>query len=240
MHTLLRRRVRAALLLVGGLSLVAVGITMLAVMVPGGDDELRAYQAAQRCATVPSVPRDCLWTEEFTVSSVHLTNARGKASSVRLRDQGGDEWTVKAEKGALVGLDKGERVTGTIWRGTVTELSADGDTQKTRDTPANMRTRAFIGALILLPPGLLAMVAGAWRLIRSRRPELTPGMSATTGLAFTLVFTGLFSPVFAAGEEEDFSNTLIAWLIMAAIAAVVAVGYAAHLRSEKAESTETS
>ncbi|MFI6517317.1 hypothetical protein ACIBF1_17305 [Spirillospora sp. NPDC050679] len=237
MRTLLHRRIKAVFILMGGLGMVALGVALLAVMVPGGDDDLRAYQAAKRCTAVPSVPRDCLWTEEFTVSSVHLTSARGKSSSVRLRGQGGEEWKVEAEKDFLVGLDKGDRVTGTIWRGRITELSADGDVQKTQDAPADMGTRAFIGALILLPPGLLAMVAGAWRLARSRRPEPTPGMTATTGLAVALVFTGMFSPVFAPGEAEDFSDTLITWLIMAAIATVVAIGYVAHMSSEDAETS---
>ncbi|MGK5550860.1 hypothetical protein ACSNOI_04535 [Actinomadura kijaniata] len=232
MHALLRHRLMAVLCLAGGLNLVAWSIAGIVLLAPDGDRDLRLYRAAARCPAAPSGPAECRWTREFTVVAVDLTTSRSSSSSVRLRDASGSERKVATTKDLLTGLDRGERVTGTIWRGRIAEISADGKTRKTADAPDDLRARVLIGALILAPPGLLAMVAATWRLVRFRRPEPTPGMVATLGLAFALGFIGLLSPLFAGGGEEDFSATLVPWLIMASIALVVAIGYAAHLRSE--------
>ncbi|MFD0854727.1 hypothetical protein ACFQ07_20985, partial [Actinomadura adrarensis] len=197
---------------------------------------------ATRCPSAPPGPSapsqaaDCLWTQEFTVTGVRLSKKRGETDRAYLTDANGDRWTADADKDPiLAGLDEGDRITGTIWRGEITEISADGDTQRTYDAPADMGTRAFIGALIVIPPGMLAVTAGLWRLVCIRRPDTAPGIVAAQGLAIALFMTGLFSPIFAAGEQEDFSNTLIAWLVMAAIAFAVAIGYVSHERSRKAE-----
>ncbi|GAA1579635.1 hypothetical protein GCM10009678_72940 [Actinomadura kijaniata] len=234
MRTLLRHPLMAVLCLVGGLNLVAWGIAGAVLLAPGGDRDLRLYRAAARCPSAPSGPAECRWTQEFTVVGVRLTTSRYDPDSARLRDAGGSEQEVATDKDLLAGLDKGERVTGTVWRGRIVEISADGETRKTDAAPDDLRARFLIGALVIVPPGLLATLAAAWRLVRFRRPEPTPGMTVTLGLAFALGLIGILSPAFAAGREEDLSNTLVPWLIMTPIALVVALGYAAHLRSENA------
>jgi hypothetical protein len=207
-------------------------------MAPDGDRDLRAYEAAGRCPSAPSGEAECRWTQEFTVSRVRLSNKRKKPNRAYLKDANGGDWVFSADKDPiLAGLERGDRLTGTVWRGRITEITevaGDGDTQKVYAAPVDLGTRSFIGALILIPPGLLGVFAGSWRLLRIRRPGTVPSLVATQGLAIALFMTGLFSPVFAGGEEEDFSRTLIAWLVMAAIAVIVALGYVAHARSENA------
>ncbi|TDE23879.1 hypothetical protein [Actinomadura sp. 6K520] len=217
--------VMTVLNLLAGLGLVAAAALIVAAEAPDGVRDLRAYESAARCQAPPREPAECRWTEEFTVADIRLTYKRGQSDRAVLTDADGDRWDASFanRNPVLNSLDEGDRVTGTIWRGRLTEVSAEGASQRTQAAPADMRTRVLIGALILVPCGVLMTVACTWRLLRRRAfPDPTPGQVATLGLAFALFLAGLFSPVLASGAGENLWAVTAVWLPMAAVLTVAA------------------
>ncbi|MDL4813332.1 hypothetical protein [Actinomadura opuntiae] len=212
---ILRGRVGAGIVLVVGVALVALGLFLSIRIAPGGVRDLHAYQAAPRCAAAPSGAADCRWTQRFTVADIRLTSSRGDVDHAFLTDERGRRWRTEYadRKPVLTDLKEGDQVTGTVWRGRLTEISANGASQKTQDAPADLRARVLILALIVVPSGLLVAVAGGWRLAR-RAP--TPGMAATLGVALGLFLAGLFSPMIGG---EDFWTVAAVWLPVAALMA---------------------
>ncbi|TDC63396.1 hypothetical protein E1200_22420 [Actinomadura sp. GC306] len=205
--------------LLAGVGLVVLAAGLLAAEAPNGDRDLRAYESAPPCPSPPQEPADCRWTTDFTVSALHLTHKKNESDSAVLMDADGDRWdTSYPNRGPVLNtLDEGDRVTGTVWRGRLTEIAAGGDSQRTNAAPADMRTRVLIGALILVPSGVLMAAASTWRLLRRRAfPEPTPGMVATLGLAYALFLAGLFSPLLVSAGGENFWTTLAVWLPIAA------------------------
>lgn len=215
----LRSRVTAGVMLVIGVGMVALGAGFLVNYAPDGTRDLHAYQSAARCETAPSKPADCRWTREFTVSEINLTSSRSHGYRVALTDGDGVRWKTEygKRKPVLTDLKKGDRVTGTVWRGHVTEIAAKGGSQKTDDAPADMRARALIVALMIVPSGLVMAAACVWRLVR--RGEPTPGMVATLVLSIALFITGLCSPLIGG---EKFWTDVAVWLPVAVVMAVVA------------------
>ena len=180
--------------LLGGVALVGGATDLGTVVAPDNVRELHAYEAAPRCSAAPSTPAECRWTEEFTVSDIHVVPEykRGDRSAV-LTGASGARWnTGYNNSGPLLDqLDEGDRVTGTIWRGRLTEITANGARQETGRAPAD-GSGPDILALVLASSGLLVIVTCAWRL---RRRRATPAMKATLGLSIGLLFVGLFSAV---------------------------------------------
>ncbi|XRQ03865.1 hypothetical protein ACN3XK_45825 [Actinomadura welshii] len=217
-----------------GIAFVAASAALVATQAPDGRQDLDAYRAAAGCPAAPARPADCLWTLEFTVSGIDLTVKRGESVSAILTDADGDRWRTRYPQSGPVldRLDDGDRVTGTVWRGRVTEIAAGGDAQKTHGYPADMRARSLIGALIMAPSGLLLTAVSVWRLARRRTfPKLTPGMTAAFGLAYALFFVGLFSPLAFAGMEEE-----KAWPVLAVwvpIAALLTAGARYYVRQKR-------
>lgn len=213
-----------------GLGLVALAAGLLAAYVPDGDRDLRAYASAGRCPSAPQRPADCRWTAEFTVSDIRLTSKRAESDGAVLTDADGDAWeTTYAKRGPVLGtLDKGDRVTGTVWRGRLTEISAGGRSQRTQAAPVDMRTRILIATLMFGPTGVLMALVCAWRLLRRRGvPEATQGMVSALGLAFALVPAGLFTPLVASAGGESPRAFLTVWLAIAALMTIVTCAYTA-------------
>lgn len=216
--------------LVAGIGLVALAAGLLLAYVPDGDRDLRAYESADRCPSAPQKPADCRWTAEFTVSDVRLTHKKSESDSALLTDADGDTWeTSYAKRGPVLGgLDKGDQVTGTVWRGRLTEISTGDASQRTQAAPADMRTRILIATLMFGPTGVLMTLVCAWRLLRRRSaPEATQGMVSALGLAFSLVLAGLFTPLLASGGGENFSTILAVWLPIAALMTIATCAYTA-------------
>ena len=71
---LLDKTVTTIFTLLAGVALVGVATDLVAAVAPDNFRELRAYEAAPRCPAAPSTPAECRWTQEFTVSDVHLIN----------------------------------------------------------------------------------------------------------------------------------------------------------------------
>jgi hypothetical protein len=224
---MLRRRVGAAVVLLVGTALVLVGVLMSARIAPGGVRDLHAYEAAPRCASAPSEPAGCRWTQPFTVAAVHLSGGKREADRAVLTSADGTRWeTEYADRKPLLGeLKKGDVVTGTVWRGLLTEIAAKGAAQRTQDAPVNMRTRVLILALIVVPSGLLMAAAAAWRLVRRAGP--TTGMVATLGLGVGLLFAALFSPLIGG---EDLVGVAAVWVPVAAVMTGAAIYYTAYKR----------
>jgi hypothetical protein len=231
---ILRSIVGTVLTLLFGVALVAFAVVLLTTVAPGGDRDLHAYQAAPRCPAAPSAPAECRWTQEFTVSGVRLTHSKSKPNRAFLTGADGVRWeTLYSSNGPIVDtLDEGDLVAGTIWRGRLTEIAAEGASQKTQDAPADMRARALIAALIIIPSGLLMTAACAWRLRRRRAaPVPTPGMVATLGLAVALILAGYISPILLGKRGEDFWSVAAVWLPIAALMAAVARVYVTQKRA---------
>ncbi|GAA3929551.1 hypothetical protein GCM10023085_08660 [Actinomadura viridis] len=226
---ILRRTVATVFTLLAGVALMALAAFLVATVAPDGVRDLRAYEAAPRCPAAPSGPAECRWTQEFTVSGVRLTKKRSESNRAFLTGPDGARWeTFYSSNGPVLdGLGEGDRVTGTVWRGLLTEISAGGTSQETHDAPADMRARVLILALIVVPSGLLMTVATVWRLCRRRAAaEPTPGMRATLGLGFSLFFAGLFSPLLLGGRGENVWLVAAVWLPIAAVMAIMARAYA--------------
>jgi hypothetical protein len=213
---------------------VSVVALVVATTAPGGVRDLRAYQAAKRCPSAPSTPAECRWTQAFTVSGVHLPHGKGDTFRLVLRGPDGARRTTSYASGGplLYGLGEGDRVTGTVWRGRLTEITSGGVSQKTTDAPADMRARALVLALIVIPPGLLMTAACVWRLCRLRAVRVpTPGMVATGGLAVGLLLGTLFSLLLLGDRAENPWWVAGVWLPMAALSTVVARVYVDHKRA---------
>lgn len=233
-YALMARFVRsttgAIVFLLIGLGMVAGAVGALVAYLPDGDRDLRAYELATPCPAVPIEPADCLWKQEFTVTEVDDPRGRGKRPYTVLTDAAGHRWrSTFGNPGPVWGeLAKGDRVTGTVWRGTLTEISEGDASQTTGQVPADMRARSAVLTLILLPSGLILAIVCAWRVARRRAsPTLTPGQSATFWLSFGLLMAGLISPVPAAllpydGEFEHAEFTALIWLPIAGFMAVLA------------------
>ncbi|MBO2465289.1 hypothetical protein [Actinomadura violacea] len=223
---MLSRRIGAAIVLLSGTGLVLIGVLMSVRIAPDGVRDLHAYEAAPRCAAAPAKPAECRWTEPFTVAGIHLTSGRNDSDRAYLTSADGTRWkTEYANRKPLIGdLEKGDRVTGTVWRGLLTEIARGGASQRTQDAPADMRARVLILALIVVPAGLLTAVAGAWRLVRSAP---TTGMTATLGLGLVLFCAGLVSPVIGG---EDLVGVAAVWLPVAVVSSGIAIWYTRHKR----------
>jgi hypothetical protein len=126
------------------------------------------------------------------VSDVHVVRnyQKGERSAVLTRSSGA-RWNMEFNQSGpvLEQLDEGDRVTGTIWRGRLTEITANGAAQQTRWGPAGGGGPDIL-ALVLASSGLLLIVACAWRLLRRRA---TPAMQATLALGLGLLYVGLLS-----------------------------------------------
>lgn len=214
-----------------GLGMIAGAVAALASELPDGDRDLRAYEAATRCPAAPQEPAECTWTYPFTVHEVDPSpRGRGNPPYAVLKDADGDRWrpTFANKDPVLETLDRGDRVTGTIWRGTLTEIEAGGASQLTAEAPADMIARSAILTMILLPSGLVLMAASVWRLAARRgRPDLTPGQGATFGLALWMMVTALLAPIPAGwlpydDEAQHALFTLAIWLPVAVIMIIAA------------------
>ncbi|NVI89735.1 hypothetical protein [Actinomadura sp. BRA 177] len=221
---LLRSTIATVLTLLVGAGLVALMVGLVATEVPDGNRDLDAYKAAPRCPSAPAEPAECRWTQEFTVSDIRLTYKRGKLDRATLTDANGAKWeTAYTTTGPVLDdMDKGDRLTGTIWRGRVTEVAMNGDSQDTEAAPDDLRARILIGALIVIPPGLLIMAVCVWRLgdkwTHRRVPhDPTHGMTATLGLAMTIFFGGLVCPLLVSSAGENLWPVAAVWLPMTAI-----------------------
>jgi hypothetical protein len=190
---ILDKTVTTVFVLLGGVALVGVATELVVVVAPDSARELSAYEAAPPCPHAPPTPAECRWTEEFTVSDIHLIASYQKGDdSAVLTGASGARWkTIYPDRGpVVVQLDEGDRVTGTIWRGRLTEIAANGATEQTGRAPHDPRPQSFVLALAMVPSGLFLAIAGIWRLLLRRA---TPAMETTVRMGIGLFFAGLLS-----------------------------------------------
>lgn len=234
---ILRSTVGTVLLLLLAITGVALTTSFVVAEAPDGTRTLDAYNAAPRCPAAPSAPAECRWTQEFTVTNVHRTHKRSEMDGALLTDADGREWkTSYVDNGPVLDdMDKGDQVTGTIWRGHVTEVAMNGASQDTDAAPDDLRARYLIGGLIIIPPALLLAAVCVWRLGRRAAPNPTPGMRATFGLTIALLFAGLFSPVLASAAGEKFWAVAAVWLPLAAVLTIATRVYVVRQRPRDAD-----
>lgn len=234
---LLRSTVGTVLALLACTGLVALMAALAVTHAPDGTRDLDAYNSAPRCPSAPSAPAECRWTQEFTVSDVRRTFKKGKLDRATLTDSNGTDWKTEyvTNGPVLDDMDKGDRVTGTIWRGRVTEVAMNGDSQATEAAPDDLRARFFIGALIVIPPSLLMGAVCVWRLgsrwaHRHAPQDPTPGMTAALGLAVAGYFTGLASALLTSAAGENVWAVAAVWLPLTAVMAVATRVYVVQKR----------
>jgi hypothetical protein len=231
-----RAAVAAVLILLGALAVVSLVAVLVVTQAPDGVRDLHAYQRAARCPAAPSGSADCHWTETFTVTGVHYSHGRNDSHRAYLTGPDGRRWTTAYASGGplLYGIGEGDRVTGTLWRGRLTEIATGGVSQETMDAPADMRARVLVLAVIVIPPGLLLAAACVWRLCRLRAAP-TPGLVATRGLAAGLFLGPLFSLLPLGHRAENLWWVTGAWLIVATLLTVVGRVYVNQKRDHEDE-----
>ncbi|TCC57445.1 hypothetical protein E0H73_29080 [Kribbella pittospori] len=223
---ILDKTVTTIFVLLGGVAMVGVATDLAAVVAPHSARELHAYEVAPRCPAAPSAPAECRWTEEFTASEIHDVPEykRGDRSAV-LTDASGARWnTGFGHSGPVLDqLDEGDQVTGTIWRGRLIEIAAEGATQETGKVLDDAREPSDMLALILASSGLLVIGTCAWRL-RRRRAAPTRAMEATLVLSVGMLFAGLLSAVavFVLADVLSPSAAETFWLFAAIFVAAAA------------------
>lgn len=231
---ILRSMVATVITLLGGVALVTLAGFLVVTQAPGGVRDLRAYEAAPRCPAAPSRPVDCRWTQEFTATGVRLTHSRSTSNRAFLTGADGVRWETHYSP-VLNRLEDGDRVTGTVWRGLLTEISAWGESQQTQDAPADLRARVLILALVVVPGGLLLTAACGRRLVRRADPEPTRGMVAAMGLGFGLILGELCCLLLLGRRAENVWLATAAWFPMVAVLTAVARGYTVQKPQEPAQ-----
>jgi hypothetical protein len=139
---------------------------------PSDRTQYREYKAAEVCPARSVIPRaeDCLRELTFTVEDTqkHPKGMRatllGPEPFPKMVVPFGDPWPV------LSGLQRGDRVTGTVWRGTVVVI-AKGDARQNssdapRDEPQMIAAAGTFAGLL----AALALIFGAMHLARPRDP----------------------------------------------------------------------
>ncbi|WP_327320278.1 hypothetical protein [Streptomyces sp. NBC_01235] len=169
-----RNRLAGTALIALSLAAALICYFVFATWLPTDRTRYRQYKAAEACPARTVIPRpeDCLRKVTFTVEGTRKTTKNMRATLLgpepfpRMVVPFGDPGPV------LSGLQRGDRVTGTVWRGVVVEV-AEGDVrQDSADAP---RDEPQMTAAVGTFAGLLAALAllfGAMHLARPRDPGL--------------------------------------------------------------------
>ncbi|MFE0512715.1 hypothetical protein [Streptomyces sp. NPDC058964] len=169
-----RNRLVGAALIIVSLAAALTCCLVFTTWLPTERMLYRDYKAAEACPARTVIPRseDCLRKVTFTVEGTRKTRKNMRATLLgpepfpRMVVPFGDSGPV------LSGLRRGDRVTGTVWRGSVVVV-AEGDVrQSSADAP---RDEPQMTAAVGTFAGLLAALAlmfGAMRLARPRDPGL--------------------------------------------------------------------
>ncbi|WP_240512882.1 hypothetical protein [Streptomyces griseoruber] len=178
MPEMVRTRLWGALLLTLSLIPALACYLVFTLWLPGDIDRYRDYTRAEPCAagTSPREHEDCLREVAFTVDGTRIKGGRSAVYEATL--SGAPSWNGVLEFGdsgpLLSELERGDRVTGTVWRGDIMALSRDGVRQKSSDEP---RDEPQMAAALGTCAGLLsalALAVGAARLTRPRPPHPFP------------------------------------------------------------------
>ncbi|MDQ1036584.1 hypothetical protein QFZ75_003000 [Streptomyces sp. V3I8] len=169
-----RGRPAGAALIILSLAAALACSFVFAVWLPEDRALYREYQGAGACPVraVPPRSQDCLRQIAFTVKSTRSTPKRMRATLT-----GPEPFpTVVVPFGdsgpVLSGLQREDRVTGTVWRGAVVVVAAGNARQSSSDAPRDEpQMPAAIGTFAGLLAAL-ALVFGAVRLVRPRDPGL--------------------------------------------------------------------
>ncbi|WP_282692434.1 hypothetical protein [Streptomyces sp. CC208A] len=166
-----RRRAQNALVgLVGVLALLC-GAALLIGVLPRAVTEERAFLSASPCQG--NATDDCLRTVWFSVDSVRVQ--RGKQSNGRVEVSGPEQGSRTVEFSGvgefLERIRPGDRVMGTLWRGSVVSLSDAEGGQRTAAHPVGGSLfAAGFGIVLVLAGGLGGYAAWWW----TRHPDGTP------------------------------------------------------------------
>ncbi|WP_460066748.1 hypothetical protein [Streptomyces sp. YKOK-I1] len=177
-HSAARTRAWGALLLTLSLIPALACYFAFALWLPDDIDRYRDYSGAEPCAagTAPREYEDCLRTVAFTVEGTRIKGGRSGVYEATL--SGAPFWNGVlgfGDSGPLLHeLERGDRVTGTVWRGEIMSVSRDGVRQESSDEP---RDEPQMAAALGTCAGLLAAMAltvGTARLTRPRPPQPFP------------------------------------------------------------------
>ncbi|WP_017625041.1 ABC transporter permease family protein [Nocardiopsis chromatogenes] len=230
---ILRSTVGSAIALLCGLGMAGGAAYAVAVNVPDGHLDNRAYLAAEPCSSPPERAADCLWEQEFTASDIVVERGRSGERALTITAEDGTRFRtdVDGTGPVLRRLDEGQKVTATMWRGLPREIAAEGSTQRTAYWPVDQRQTTVVLALILAPAGVLVAAVSALRLARWRR-EPTKAMAAAMGLGQALPLAGLLMPMFAGDLIDSLWGVAVVWSVAAGLMALTAWVYATYTPSK--------
>ncbi|MGV9423934.1 hypothetical protein ACWDO7_06515 [Streptomyces sp. NPDC003656] len=218
-------------------SLVAVGLLAFAgLQLPRTVERDRALKEAVPCRSVPREPADCLWRQPFTVTAIHLwSGRRGDGIHATLISPGGGKWPTEFRNDGpvLSGLDEGDRVTGTIWRGRLVRISADGAVQVTENSPDAL-PESIVALLVVCGPSCLVLaVACGWRLRSPKERGWRRGPKLTAALAAGLAGAGLIAALVALKFGLPLWAMPAIWLPLAALATALAIAVGRQTPEER-------
>ncbi|GAA0436098.1 hypothetical protein [Streptomyces luteireticuli] len=212
----------AILYLLAGVAGVAASVWMACFWVPDEIADERAYRSAPACAQT-SRTDDCVREREFTVSDVRLGKKQHEAT---LTDSAGAARRVGfAGDGPLLSrLHDGDRVTGTVWRGAVQEIAAEGTKQETWARSANPPGADLAAAIGVGSAGLVLTAVCGWRLRQGAdRHEPTRRMRYLVRLALGLGLAGIAAAVLATSFDLGLWAGPALWALFAAPMAALTV-----------------
>jgi hypothetical protein len=139
---------------------------------PSDRTQYREYKAAEVCPARSVMPRaeDCLREITFTVEDTSLGAKRMTATLLGPEPFPGTVVSFGDPGPVLSGLQRGDRITGTVWRGVVVVIAEGDARQNSTDAP---RDEPQMTAAVGTFTGLLAALAlmfGAIHLARPRDP----------------------------------------------------------------------
>ncbi|MFJ5264567.1 hypothetical protein ACIQAC_29325 [Streptomyces sp. NPDC088387] len=206
-----------------GLAVVAAfaGFSVFTTWLPGDAARYRDYSAAGKCpaGSEASAVEDCLRDVTLTVESV--TNKRKNRAAVltgpgpytRMESSFGDPGPV------LSGLEKGERVTGTVWDGDVMVIAQGNLRQSTAEEPRDeLQMVAAIGTFLWLLAALGLLFGG----VRVARPTHPGHFTWRPYGKVLLIVAGVSCGVVGLGSVW----TGVPWPVVPSVCGVVVVGTA--------------
>ncbi len=232
-----RRSTRAPAVLGLGVLAVPAGAGLAAAVlytagtaIPAARADERAFAAAVPCTrplSAGDAREECLRDVEFTVRAVSVSPGRqARHSALLARGGRPPRWVgFRGGEPLLERLERGERVTGTVWRGQVVRITGRGTTQLTDAHPAGGS-----GDMVFLGVSAAAGTAGAcgigwWALTRHRllaARARVRNLSAEGWAGLGLGGCALASVPLAAGAEWPLWWTAPVWA--AASAGIVLLG----------------
>ncbi|MFJ9855106.1 hypothetical protein [Streptomyces sp. NPDC101150] len=222
-----RNRLVGAALIILSLAAALTCSFVFTTWLPTDRTRYREYRAAEACPAREVIPRqeDCLRKVTFTVEGTRNTSKNMRATLLGPEPFPRTVVPFGDSEPVLSALRRGDRVTGTVWRGVVVVVAEGDGRQDSADAP---RDEPQMTAAIGTFAGLLAALAlmfGAMRLARPRDLGLFTWLPYGKWL---LIVTGASCAVVGLSTVW----TGLPWLLVPTVCGAVVTGTAWFLRRD--------